>query len=338
MKNLKFLLIIGLAIVFQKSLAQEYYTPDSLFVNYKNLANICLATNNNAKINQIDDIDRNFESFISNFSLIESKLTDSLKYSKMQYRIAEDDENQIIISENKKDKTIFYFGDDNTFYELQFSKYTITIPLEKHYMLSIQVNDLKVLSELQKVGLNSIIQSAWNNMGESAKHRIPQNFYFDYKENSIVADSKKTKTYHEPMDQIELTGAVGMALDKHVLVPDFNAKISFIFANKGIYKSRYSVSMQWKYFFDDNITTGKTDININPFLNVGYEYNFGKNPESSKWYGLELGYLLKEKGGHFDSNTFKLAFKMKMHNKFSVSPELYIGKDVYPGLRLTYGF
>jgi hypothetical protein len=338
MKNIKYLIIITLSIVLHKSQAQEVYIPDSLFINYKNVATITLATRNIEKINQIEDIDRCFESFTSNFSLIKSKLSDSLKYSKMQYRIAENEENQIIISENVKDKTIFYFGDNDSFYELQLSKYTIIIPLENYNALSVQVNDLNVLDDLQKTGMNNIIQSAWNNRGEKAKHRVPQNLYFDYNENAIDADSRKVKTHYKPMDQIELTGGIGVALDQHLIVPDLNAKISFTFANKGIYRSKYSVSMQWKYFFDNNITTGKTDININPFLNIGYAHNFSRNHENTTWYGLEVGYLLKEKGSHFDSNTFKVALSMKLPNKFIIAPEIYISDDFYPGLRLIYGF
>jgi len=336
MKKLNYLIIISFIFTVNSSFAQEYY-PDTIFVNFENKANICIANKNNSKINAIENIQETFVNFHHDLELIKSTIPDSLKYLNIRYIIELTDENKIIISPNTNEQQVYYFGENDSFYKYELPKYTIIIPLEKSKLI-IQVNDLTVLTELKEKNIAVILNEAANNLGKEARHRIPQNYYFDHDGKNLDTNSKKTKSYHKPMDQIELTGGIGAGLDKHVLVPDLNARIAFTFANKGIYKSRYYAGMQWKYYFDNNITTGKTDMNINPFLHVGYEYNFGKSPEDSRWYGLEVGYLLKERGGHFDSNTIKVALSMKLPQKFTISPEIYIGEKIYPGLRLVYGF
>lgn len=322
--------------MLKHTFAQEYY-PDSLFVNYNKKANICIANKNNSKLNEIENIQENFVDFYNDFELIKNTIPDSLNYLKIRYIIEVTDENKIVISSNESDEQVYYFGENNSFYKYELPKYTILIPLVKSKLI-IQVNDLEILKELKEINVATIINDAANNLDEKGMHRIPQNFYFDHDGKSLDVSSKKTKSDHKPMDQIELTAAAGVGLDQHILVPDLNARMAFSFANKGIYKSKYYIGMQWKYYFDDNATTGKTDININPFLNIGYEYNFSKTPENSKLYGIEVGYLLKERGGHFDNNTFKVALSMKLPQKFTISPEVYIGDKVYPGLRLVYGF
>lgn len=337
MKKIKYIIAIALIALINGAFAQEYF-PDSTFVNYKNLANICIANKKNVEMSEITGIDKTFKNFYNDLNLVKSSLPDSLAFINIHYLNKEGMENKIIVSANKQKHTVYFIGKNNQYHKEQVPKYTLTMPVEDEAVLIVYTNSLSVLDELAKLDMQAILQDATQNIVEKGAFRVPQNFYFDHDGNKIIPESIESKSYHTPMDQIELTAGIGVALDKHILVPDINAKIAFTFANKGIVKNRYSLSGQWKYFFDKNASTGKTDMHVNPFINVGYEHNFGKKPGESNWYGIEAGYLLKENGGHFDDNTFRLALTMKLPNKFTISPEFYIGEKIYPGIRLIYGF
>lgn len=337
MKKIKYLIIIGLVVLIQRTNAQEIINPDSLIINYKNVATICLATDCISKLDKVNDINSVYKSFVLDFKLIRNSIPDTFRYVNIQYIHKDGEENIINVSENIHDRTTFYFGENNDYIKYQLSKYTINITLEKRRMIIIKVNDLDIIEELQSKDLSLLLKSSEDLLGKEVKKRIGMNFYFDHNGENIVENSKKTKTYHKPMDQIELVGGAGVSLDQHIWVPDFNARIAFTFAKKGVHKDRYLLSLQWKYFFDEN-PSGKTDININPYLNIGYERNFSNDPSSPNWYGIYVGYLLKERGGHYDDDTFKVSVGINLTEKIKFYPEMYIGKVSYPGIRVGFSF
>lgn len=338
MKKVKYLLVFGITLITLQSFSQDLINPDSLFINYKNIATICIANNDNSKVNEIEGITTNYQNFIRDLELIKNDLPDSMNQIKLIHKVDEFSDNIIVISSNESNEVVYYLGENKSYHKKVTPKYSAYISLEKGNSLIVQNNNLDVfLSDLGRQDLDKIVENAWQEMGKDAKNRVSLNFYYDHDGEKILGNTKEIKSYHKPMDQIELTGGVGVALDQHILVPDLNAKIAFTFAKKGIYKSKYTISGQWKYYFDEN-NQGETEININPFLNVGYEHNFSKNPNAPRWFGLEVGYLLKQRGDHYNDNTFRLAVTMGLPSKFVISPELYIGEDIYPGIRLVYGF
>ena len=62
------------------------------------------------------------------------------------------------------------------------------------------------------------------------------------------------------------------------------------------------------------------------------------NPSKDKWYGFSVGYLVGRNNDFFEENTLKLSIHKQFSNAITLKPEVYIGKTVMPGLKVSIDF
>jgi hypothetical protein len=136
------------------------------------------------------------------------------------------------------------------------------------------------------------------------------------------------------LDQIELTAGAGAGLVKSTWVADLSFRIAVGFNRKGVLRSPY-ISSNLVFDFDT-----ESNINVNTFLNLGYQWNIDKYAEKPRLLGVELGYLISKHGDLFGENTFKMGFNWSPVKGVYVSPQLYITdnfKTMFPGIRIGFG-
>jgi len=137
------------------------------------------------------------------------------------------------------------------------------------------------------------------------------------------------------LDFIELNAGAGAGLVKSAWVADLSFRIALGFKSKGVL--RYSPYLSSNLVFDFD---SESNININTFLNLGYQWNMNHKTEKRDLLGVELGYLISKQGNLFGENTFRLGFNWFPVKGVSVSPQLYFTdnfKTMYPGIRIGFG-
>jgi hypothetical protein len=145
---------------------------------------------------------------------------------------------------------------------------------------------------------------------------------------------KELEVRFNDLDQIELTAGAGAGLVKSTWVADLSFRIAIGFNRKGVLRSPY-ISSNLVFDFDT-----ESNINVNTFLNLGYQWNIDKYAEKPRLLGVELGYLISKHGNLFGENTFKMSFNWSPVKGVYVSPQLYITdnfKTMYPGIRIGFG-
>lgn len=145
---------------------------------------------------------------------------------------------------------------------------------------------------------------------------------------------KELEVRFNDLDQIELTAGAGAGLVRSTWVADFSFRIAIGFNRKGVLRSPY-ISSNLVFDFDT-----ESNINVNTFLNIGYQWNMDKQAEKPKLLSFDLGYLIVKNGDLFGKNTFKMGFNWSPLKGITVSPQLYITdnfKTMYPGIRIGFG-
>ena len=152
------------------------------------------------------------------------------------------------------------------------------------------------------------------------------------------ADGNVTKLdnrFNSQLDQIELTAGAGAGLIKSTWVADLSFRIALGFNRKGVMSYVPYISSNLVFDFDT-----ESNIHVNTFLNLGYQWNIDKQAEKPSYLGVELGYLIGKNGDLFGENTFKMGFNWSPVKGVFVSPQLYITdnfKTLYPGIRIGFG-
>ncbi len=183
----------------------------------------------------------------------------------------------------------------------------------------LKITDLSLASCLEKV--NGVLPK---------KTRWSRSIYYECNNENI----KKLETKSNSPDYLELQMGVGAGLVKNTLVTDFSFRISLGLNHKGILRAPY-VSSNMVFDFGT-----ERNMNINTFLNLGYQWEMNNKSEKRDFMGVELGYLISKQGDLFGENTFKLGVNWSPAKLINVSPQLYITdnfKTVYPGIRIGFG-
>ncbi len=137
------------------------------------------------------------------------------------------------------------------------------------------------------------------------------------------------------LDMLELGFAAGAGLVRTTWVPDLSIRASLLLNQKGVSYGPY-VSSNLLFDF-----TQESKVNLNTFLNLGYEWTINKHSEKRDMMGFELGYLISKKGDMFGENTFKIGFNWRPTTLVSVNPHIYVTDNfgqVFPGIRIGFGF
>lgn len=167
-----------------------------------------------------------------------------------------------------------------------------------------------------------------------AKSRAATSLFFQCKNGEVSLLDNKTVA--SQLDAIELSFGAGASLLKNKWVGDLSFKLGMRINKKGELHHYPYVSTNLMYDFP---STDK--VNINTFLNLGYQWKIN-NPDSKlETIGAEFGYLISRQGNAFKEGTFKFGLNWNPLDAVSFSPQIYFPggiKNAYPGVRIGFGF
>jgi len=199
------------------------------------------------------------------------------------------------------------------------------------YNLLIRFNNAEdIFTEVLKEKIEKSVTDTEENTS-----RFKTTYKFDYQgdeyNSGIIYNTKEAQ-----MDAILLFGGAGTSIIRNQPITDISTELGFTFTKKGVWKNQYYISYNMFFNFDAN-----QNAYTNSFLNIGYRYNLSNNSEKPNWMGFEAGYLISKDGDFFDDNTFKLGINWRVAKYVSVTPQVFFSgdlKNIYPGLRLGFGF
>lgn len=186
-----------------------------------------------------------------------------------------------------------------------------------------KITDLPLASCLEKVIAILPPKSNWS-----------KSLYYECLNGSIKELVDKN-TVHD-VDVLELNLSAGAGLVRNKWIPDITFTAGFGFNRKGLLK--YNPYISSNLLFDFN---AENKLNLNIFLNLGFRLNIENASHKPDLFGLEIGYLVGNKGDLFGDHTIKLGINVNPVKKVFLSPQLYFTenfKTVFPGIRIGVGF
>lgn len=184
------------------------------------------------------------------------------------------------------------------------------------------------LSKINDSSLSSCLEKITDLLPE--KFRWSKSLYYQCIDDEIKLIEDKNNEW----DVLELSLGAGAGLVRKEWIPDLSFKVRFGFNYKGVMQGPYVSS---NLIFDFDI---ENKINMNAFLNVGYQWSLNKETDRQDMLGVELGYLVSQQGDLFGKNTFKLGFNWSPVKLVTVNPHVYITDDfktAFPGIRIGFG-
>jgi hypothetical protein len=195
----------------------------------------------------------------------------------------------------------------------------------EEYKIFITTSDMSKITDLSlSICLEKVIAIL------PEKTRWSKSLYFECIDENVKLIEDKAND----LDMMELSLGAGAGLIKSQWVSDISFKIGLGLKRKGVIQGPY-ISSNLVFDFNEDNT-----INLNTFLNVGYQWDLDKTAEKPNVIGVELGYLVSKQGDLFGENTFKFGVNWSPAKHINVSPQLYITdnfKTVYPGIRIGFG-
>lgn len=205
-----------------------------------------------------------------------------------------------------------------------------SVLIYKGLNIVISTNDLTNVSELSII---NCLKTAFDSLPE--KSRMARSFYFQCIDGEVSEIVEKSTT-NTSGDIIQLTVGSGVSLLKNTSLVDFTFQMDVLFFKKGLTSHHGYVSTNLMYdFLNDR------EMNINTFLNVGYQFHFINEDKEAGFMGLEFGYLISRQGNLFDESTFRFGLNKSITKHVTFSPQLYMEdnfKRFYPGVRLDVNF
>lgn len=195
----------------------------------------------------------------------------------------------------------------------------------ENFTVYITTSDILKITDLS---LSSCLEKVIDLLPE--KTMWSRSIYYECRNENI----KKLETKSNSPDYLELQLGAGAGLVKNSLVTDISFGISLGLNHKGTIRAPY-VSSNMVFDFGT-----ESKININTFLNLGYQWEMNNKSEKRDFMGVELGYLISKQGDLFGENTFKFGINWSPAKLINVSPQLYITdnfKTIYPGIRIGFG-
>jgi len=196
----------------------------------------------------------------------------------------------------------------------------------ENYIIYITTTDMSLVSDMP---LSECVQKVIAKLPE--KTHWPKTLSYECIDGSInELDNKNNQ-----VDFLELQFGAGAGLVKSTWVADISFGVSLGLNHKGMVRAPY-VSANMVFDFD-----AESNMHINTFLNLGYQWNLNKKTEKPNMLGVELGYLIVKQGDLFGDNTFKLGVNWSPAKHITVSPQLFIidnFNQAFPGVRIGFGF
>jgi hypothetical protein len=194
------------------------------------------------------------------------------------------------------------------------------------FTIFITSSDISVITEMP---VSSCLENVFAELPD--KERWSKSLSYECNDGKVALLVDKNNEF----DMLELAIGAGAGLVRSTWVPDLSLKIGLGLNYKGVAQGPY-VSSNLLFDFDP-----EKSVNLNTFLNLGYQWTMNKKEKNHDMLGIELGYLIAKKGDLFGENTIKVGFNWSPIKLVSVNPHLYISdnfKTAFPGVRIGFGF
>jgi len=211
---------------------------------------------------------------------------------------------------------------------------TIRVEFNKQTQLQYIFDNPKDFKVFESIDLDSLTQELSNSVAS---------FNANIDTTLILTQTKPKDDYDYGKGMfLEITPKLGANLVRNTLVPDYGLRLGF--GSHGSFeqhegddnnlgwRNTYFIEYQHMLFFTPRGTEGFNQFG-NGFVNIGYTREVKGNE-----YSLSLGYLARQNGPYFGTNTTKLDFNIPIQENLSLSPFI-IATDNFntylPGIRLT---
>lgn len=188
------------------------------------------------------------------------------------------------------------------------------------------------ITEIIEINLSEHFQSMVKALPEKTDYAM--NLLYQVKADELTVISEEA-IKSSAGDVIELTVGAGANLYQGQWLGEFQTKLELKFFNKNVMKHNPYLSYSWLYDF----STPKK-MNINGFLNIGYQWDLEAEKEDETLFGIEAGWLVNRSANLFEKNTWRLGLNWSPANGITVSPQIYVEgvfQKVQPGVRFTFG-
>jgi len=334
---MKQFLLISLLFLSVFAKAQNTYLPDEIWYNTgENIyVQFCLPTVSN--LDQYTDAPKTFA---------------ALYPRNIQERIRESEKTRKISIELDEETKLFSI---ETADELNT---TSLLPAELSEDSLFHFQKLKlVTSEGAKINcyfrnfdeLMMYLKNDWNKKTTSLSGKIKEestaykrkavSLLYQEKDGQVQKISKSWNSKVNNLDQLQLTGSVGINAFKSKMLPSLKFHLGFVFSQKGYYRDHYFIDYEIMYdFVSEN---NKMNAKTGHFIDLGYQRNFSKSPEKADWYGVSAGYLIHNKSNIFDDHTWRISVYRNITKNIQLVPQIYFPENfskVFPGLNLNINF
>jgi len=194
------------------------------------------------------------------------------------------------------------------------------------FKIFITCSDISVITEMP---ISTCLDNVFAELPE--RKRWPKTLSYECNDGKVtLLEDKNGET-----DMLELSLGAGAGLVRSAWIPDLSVKLGLGLNYKGVMRGPYLSS---NMLFD---LDPENSVNLNTFLNLGYQWTMNKKEKNHDMLGFEVGYLIAKQGDLFGKNTVKIGFNWSLLKFVSVNPHLYISdnfKTAFPGVRIGFGF
>lgn len=296
---------------------------------------------------QLPDIDSLLHVFIQDMEPFKDSLTDELSTKRVDYRIDAPGRKKIRIQQFKTEGSSFVL-DKGDLSALKLEQDTVYI-LTHAYRITLFINQLGGLSSLVNGTIDAKIHTLRQSHNQQDWIYNKKNDRMHLRTDSDITARRRSGARIQPNDQLEISPSMSIQNYKNYFVPSFNLGIVLILnnatsvVNKSRYKYKIGAYWEPQFFFSNN--QGKLQTFRNDFITLTFGYGL-KDPsvqeKSPLRNEISLSYLVGNKGGFYDKNTFRIGLdKIVLFKNTSIEPLLYFNnffKGVTPGLRITQAF
>lgn len=201
--------------------------------------------------------------------------------------------------------------------------------------ISFSIDDLSDLSEIKELS----VESVWDQVNQKFENEGKRNLYFG---NGIFkygkANLESIVGAPATVDNIELSGGIGLGFYRDRFVPDINFKLAVGFPDRlGNPDLQFGLFYTQQYFFDKNAEQ-EYNLSVNGFLSAFFSKRFRNDYK----IGVGAGKLLQQNGDFYQGETYKFSlYTQKRNSKINLTPELIFTdnfKKAFPALKFGLSF
>ncbi|MBI9034526.1 MAG: hypothetical protein JEZ03_08665 [Bacteroidales bacterium] len=342
MKNILFLVVIGLLSIANKGTQASNHLPDTVIIqNDKEMkiewcAYFDHKTDYNQRINLVSEL------FFNQMELISIDDVSHYERIKAEVRIDKDSVVLVKITEWTEDNILYFYKENNIQVGVYYNVYyKIIDPVMGE--INIYTSDTDAFDRLNSKTLTTIFKTVIDNDDVIETNWLKRNscekHVFDWSSD----DSKIHKISSEfsgSQDQIELSAGLTAYYVHNTLVPGFSATMSFRFGQKELSSNAFSVFYNPEYIFTED-DQGSFNSQMNSWIGLGYMRMYTNSKNEKAGYGMNFSYLMKRNGNFYKENTMRLQVYTNGGKGLKLIPNIYIEegfKKIYPGFGVQISF